>query len=141
MKTTTIPAGYRLTIVSWENDGDAYTTQTISGLGSEMVHFYVGLAQLCEDDWGNMYQPSEKERVEFKAACVKMVREKLEQSKLPVDWNKFCNEEIADMCMDHRDTLGLLSSDYFTRVTESILVEYVPEKIILQNVTADFLAQ
>jgi hypothetical protein len=140
MKTTTIPFGYRLTIMSWENDGDNHANKTISGLGSEMAHFYVGLAQLCEEGWGNMYEPSEPERGEFNAACVKMVREKLEAFKLPVHWKDFDDEKIKDMCNDAKDTLGLVSCDYFTRVTQSILVEYLPNTIVLQDVTDEFLA-
>lgn len=105
-----------------------------------MAHFYVGLAQLCKDGWGNMYDPNEQARGEFDAACVKMVREKLEASKLPVHWKDFDDEKIKDICNDAKDTLGLVSCDYFTRVAESILVEYLSNTIVLQNVTDDFLA-
>jgi hypothetical protein len=140
MKTTTISFGYRLTIMSWENDGDNYVNKTTSGLGSEMAHFYVGLAQLCTIGWGNMYQPNEQERCAFNAACVKMVREKLEAFKLPVHWKDFDDKKIQDICDDAKHVLGLVSCDYFTRVTQSILVEYLPNTIVLQNVTDEFLA-
>lgn len=38
---TDIPAGYQLSITSWENDADNYNTITISGLTFEDVKFYL----------------------------------------------------------------------------------------------------
>ena len=32
IKSTTIPAGYRLTVKSWENDGDANEAKIIEGI-------------------------------------------------------------------------------------------------------------
>jgi len=36
-----IKKGYQLTITSWENDGDAYKTQIISGLSQEKLKFFI----------------------------------------------------------------------------------------------------
>lgn len=40
-----IPAGYQLHITTWENDGDAYNTKIVSGLGLDDVTFLVALAK------------------------------------------------------------------------------------------------
>jgi hypothetical protein len=39
-----ISAGYQIQATSWENDGDNYKTQVISGISSPDVQFYVDLA-------------------------------------------------------------------------------------------------
>jgi len=41
-----IPAGYQIHITSWENDGDHYATQILSGLSEEDVCFYAELLPL-----------------------------------------------------------------------------------------------
>jgi hypothetical protein len=39
----TIPAGYQVSVTSWENDGDNYRTETIPGLSKEGAQFLVDL--------------------------------------------------------------------------------------------------
>ena len=46
-KTVLIPAGYRVEVTSWENDGDNYNTKSISGIKSESaVKFIVEICKL-----------------------------------------------------------------------------------------------
>lgn len=40
---TNIPAGYTLTISSWENDADNYADKTLHGLSEADVRFYINL--------------------------------------------------------------------------------------------------
>ena len=54
-KFTIIPAGYRVTIMSWENDFDAHRTVTKSGLSFDEVKFHLELCSLLEiEQHGNM---------------------------------------------------------------------------------------
>lgn len=52
-----IQAGYQLHITSWENDGDNYKTQTLSGIATrEDVKFLLAIANLfirSSSSWGN----------------------------------------------------------------------------------------
>ena len=43
-----IPAGYQLSVVSWENDGDHYNTEVMNGLSEEEVKF---LVEICLFLW------------------------------------------------------------------------------------------
>jgi len=50
---TTIPKGYALSITTWENDGDEYDTNTVTGLTKEQVNEYLlvlGWFAHCADD-------------------------------------------------------------------------------------------
>src|SRR3974390_400726 len=54
-----IPAGYQIHFRTWENDGDNYKTQIISGLTVEDAHFYVSLAKNFErNSHGNELVPT-----------------------------------------------------------------------------------
>lgn len=44
MNTKGIPVGYQLHVTSWENDGDNYKTEIISGLSKEDTEFLVFIA-------------------------------------------------------------------------------------------------
>lgn len=48
-----VPAGLRLSITSWENDGDDYRTVVVNGLTEEDVRFYLELAADFRSDSGS----------------------------------------------------------------------------------------
>jgi len=52
-RTNNIPVGFQVHITTWENDGDAYTTQIFSGLSNEDVHFYVDFVKFFSGTDGN----------------------------------------------------------------------------------------
>ena len=145
MAKTIIPAGYRLSVVSWENDGDNYRTEVLEGLTAEQVKFYVAVCKLFYSEngysrndktcFGNMYEPSEAELQEAYAA-VKQVAESFR--------GLVATEELDNAIEDPLDFIAKFisySPDYTTRVFESCKVEYTPCAIILQDVTADFLKE
>jgi len=76
-----IPAGYRMSVVSWENDGDHYLTRTLEGLRKDEVHFYLDLCKLFKSEnqvngtFGNMYCPSTYERAEAINAMFEVMRQ------------------------------------------------------------------
>jgi hypothetical protein len=130
----TIPKGYRITVVSWENDADNYNTKVESGLTKEEVAFKIDLCKALKHDGGvgNMYQPSDSE-LEFARQILKAVLVKHSEADEgdPTD-------EAADTAFDYLYDLGLSGGEFFTRVCESYKVEFVPTDIYIEDVTKEF---
>ena len=129
-----IQAGYRITVVSWENDGDNYRTLTQDGLLYENVAFIVDCLKLLSGDWGNMFLPDDKELEEF-SDHIRQVFKKY-PTFIPPDVNT--TDEVLDYFMEI--VLAYTGyAEYSTRVVESITVEYVPERIEIKDVTKEFV--
>jgi hypothetical protein len=126
---STIKAGYRVTVKSWENDGDHYNTITKDGLSEEDVKLYVDILKLAREDFGNMYDPSDKELEDFGNA-VKKVFDKHGRAYDESNCEEEGGEIIGEFCG--------YSEHYFTRVVEKITVEYVPQEIVIEDVTTKF---
>jgi len=133
-----IKAGYRLTVSSWENDADSYNTRTIDGLDDNKVRFHVDLLKLIAGSrhngptFGNMYDPSDKELEAFEKAVIKVLE------KHPASNEGFtAAAEALDIANDIiGDYTGY--SEFYTRVVESIVVEYVPQEITIEDVSTKF---
>lgn len=152
-KFTTIKAGYRLTITTWENDGDNYNTKVLEGLDKADVQFHVDILKLFDrsswngpNDFGNMYEPSGDEiyrlAVAIRKVAVKheaLVREKAEWLLDEIGEDEDEQPEYMDGAYDFLYDLGIGSGEFYTRVCESIKVEYTPTDIKLQDVTAEFV--
>lgn len=156
-KETVIPAGYRVSITSWENDADHRKTKVFEGLTKERVEF---LAELLphftsgsnngKKTFGNMYEPSD-ERL---AAACNRIREIMERHRaaLTEDELEILDESAGvDLEEDYasgndamftfvnvaREFLGY-SEDYDFRVFDYMQVEFVPHEIRMQDVTKKF---
>lgn len=153
-KQTIIPAGYRVTITSWENDADNSQTKIMEGLQKSSVEFLIDFAKLfySQNNWngpkghGNMYAPDEGELVVFaeayEAVIKKHINQNTEPSLLQYFWDKDNNEFYEDQhdgVMELAYELGLSGGDFYTRVFESAKVEYIPTEIVLQDVTEEFV--
>lgn len=138
MANTIIPAGYRITCVSWENDGDNYRTKFKEGLSISAAQLYVDLALLLTIrkgcDFGNMYEPSDDE-LEKLADAVSEVLHKHGITDVQVS----DKDEVTDYFFDVMYDFTGASEHYCTRVVESIKVEYIPLPIELTDVTAEFI--
>ncbi len=154
MSKTIIPAGYRITIESWENDADNYKTKLMEGLQKESTMFLVDFAKLfySQNNWngpkghGNMYDPNVSEleafRKDFEDIVSKHIKENTEACLLQYfydDENGKFYEDQSDGVMDLAYELGLSGGDFYTRVLSSIKVEYIPTEIVLNDVTEDFV--
>jgi hypothetical protein len=141
---TLIPAGYRLSVTSWENDADNYQTEVLEGLTREAVIAYTELLKLIKKTDGgglsnNSYMSTEK--FEFIETFRPLMREHtelalfiLEQVEEDVD-----DEEFADKLISFiNDKLLGYSESYIMRVFESFKVEYIPHDIQLEDVTKEF---
>lgn len=137
-KQTIIPAGYRITVTSWENDADNYNTEVKEGLSLEQCKLYVDLCKLMEgdDDVSNLYEPDEEELALLKAALVSVAKQHLPAAELDEDATE---EDMNDVMMDIIYDLGLAGGDFCTRVCEEWKVEHVPVEIVLNDVTEEFM--
>lgn len=146
MKLTTIPAGYRVTINSWENDGDHKRALVFAGLSEETARFYVDFAKKLYSEnnrktsgFGNMYAPSEDE--------LEKVHNVL-KSVILKHWDAFIafgytmtqdelDEALYDVCSEIHYTL-FGASDYHFRVLDSFKVEFIPVEIKIEDVSKRF---
>jgi hypothetical protein len=139
--TTIIPAGYRLTVVTWENDADNYKTVTLEGLSESRVKFLVDLAKLFKSRnrvagcIGNYYESSDANRSEVQSALAKVV------AKHPGEFTGELVDDLDDLNDDMFELmyeLGLMGGDFYTRVMESFKVEHTPVEVVLSDVTENF---
>ena len=142
-KTNIIPAGYRVTIVSWENDADNYSTVVLDGLEREYVNFLVKFANLFKSGkFGNMYEPHDSEISNLAKACVPLIKDSYLaiQARYSPDWSVDFDDksEVTDVISEEMGTIHGCS-EFYSRVTESVTVEYIPEEIRILDVTAEFV--
>jgi hypothetical protein len=149
MTQNTIPAGYRLTVHSWENDGDNGKTEVLSGLSREKTQYYVDLCKLLrvytkgKRDFGNLYDPSESKLTAFSNA-VKLIVDNHPAAKQEFD--EYTEESngvnVVDLypefALEDLFEMGLSGGDFYTRVCEQYTVEYIPTDIIIEDVTEQF---
>lgn len=132
-----IKPGYRITCTSWENDADNYNTKTVDGLSEDTVRFHVDLLKLiagsnCNDKtvFGNMYEPRNEAIKAFEAAVLEVLRK---HDKLDLEY------DTLDTAMSIiGDYTGYGDDGFFTRVVESLEVEYIPQEIIIEDVSNKF---
>jgi hypothetical protein len=149
-KYKTIPAGYRLSVTSWENDADNYHTEVKEGLTKEQTTALVGFIKLfkSEDDvaigFGNLladhddqeYEVAMTEIRKYLKPNLKSLTEVLNfrLDNFSVDDDEAYNNLIYEL---HGELFG--SSEYFLfRVLDSYDVQYVPLTVELPDVTHEF---
>lgn len=147
MKTqTVIPAGYRITVETWENDGDSNNTKEQAGLTKVEASF---LADACrqfksssnrEGGVGNMYDPDSKELQMFEERMVELSARHPEMKNSEKYKDYFESEEniseaIHELLYDFRLTGG----EFYTRVCDSFKVDYIAEDIYIDDVTKEFV--
>lgn len=150
-KFNTIQAGYRVTITSWENDGDAYDTNIIEGLSKERVEFIVALCKLFysrhssnDTTFGNMYDPGEYElnkackaiQAVMSNHCAVLTDEEQHLLSLDIDGDDFSDSYLFTEMM--ADYLGRSEEDFAFRVFATMKIERIPHEIQLEDVTGKF---
>jgi hypothetical protein len=144
---TTIKKGYRITVTSWENDADNYNTKSIEGLDENEIKFHVELAKMHVSEnqdrnaFGNIYDPSDLEREKHVEAltALGMRYPGVINNWIVEEGEEVLVEDYSTLIHDSLGELGLRGSEFYTRVTESFVVEYIPEDIHIQDVTAQFI--
>ena len=149
MTQTIIPAGYRLSVRSWENDADNYQTTVHEGLSKERAEYILEMCMMFRSRnqqkscFGNMYEPSEIER-EKVAEAIRTVMEKhravlstyeievLDAPIVPDD--DYADEGFSSVVSEFLEC----SPDYAYRVYDKATVEYIPHEIRMEDVTKEF---
>lgn len=143
-----IKAGYRLEVVSWENDADNYNTNVVDGLTLRGVQFHTKLCALLKSKnyrgdtkcFGNMYEPSDEEIAEYVAAVRPLAREYIDV--INCEGYRATNIEddtaLSNRLNDFTSDLMGNSEYYYHRVVDNFTVQYIPEEITLQDVTNQF---
>lgn len=137
---STIKAGYRLSVTSWENDGDNNRTITKDGLQESEVKYIIKLLSLIknsDDSFGNMYDPDDSELDELSQGILDLGDDVV--TKLT---EEFSSKDPAELPYQYAEEIGeytgYCEENRFTRVVESIIVEYVPQEITIEDVSAQF---
>lgn len=140
-QTNKIPAGYRITSVSWENDGDHYRTEVKEGLSEDEAKFIGHLGKLMHSRKSGLENNYEASKKEYK---------KGHEFYLPA-FEKYAHLFSAEDMKDYRkdcyalldyireNITGYSSEGYALRVLESMKVEYFPEDIVIEDVTYKFV--
>jgi hypothetical protein len=137
-KINTIKAGYRLTVKSWENDGDHKNTIQQDGLTLEQVKFIVDIIGVYKISLGNMYSPKESELSEEKIALRKVISKYPNAKEMLYieEEEEFQDDDIIVECVHDQilyDYMG--SSEFYTRKYDGHTVEYIPVEITIEDVT------
>lgn len=147
-KQTIIKQGYRLTLKTWENDGDNYNSHVEEGLSEPEVRFWVDIFEAFTSgseengEIGNMYDPDDKEMACYHRTIAAIIRNHrnavfslFEFDPIEADAE---DSELVDRVSDSFYDWTLSCGEFFTRVADEWTVEYVPTEIVLIDVSADF---
>ena len=144
-KQTIIPAGYRVTITSWENDADNYKDTIHEGLTKERVEYILELCKMFKSGsnnggktFGNM---NESDGAAQFAKAEQAVRAVLEKHRTSLNHLELANleaeEDEMEVCEIVSEFIG--SSEFYTfRVFSKAKVEHIPLQITMEDVTGDF---
>lgn len=145
MNKTIIPAGYRLTVSTWENDADNYNNEILEGLTLEKTAFLVELCkQLSSKNSssrgiGNLYEPDDRELAKV-AKTARALFEKFPNVMIEEDFELDLSDdgEVRDALLEFAYEIGASNTEFYTRVVESWKVEYIPTDIVMEDVTEKF---
>ena len=144
---TVIPAGCRLTVITWENDADNYQTVIKEGLSISDTSFFTDLCKafLHSNDYDhricNLYDPSEADILRVYSTVALIMLKHAQTDHQPSDPEDLSDDDlniIGEHCNEFLYDLGITGGEFFTRVVESYKVEYVDTPIVLKNITAVF---
>lgn len=146
MSKTIIPAGYRVTVVTWENDADNYRTKVLEGLSESKARYLAEMADMftrknCHRglNIANLFEPSERDMDRVFEAFRVFAEKHPNEFFYDDDFDIENDEHLGDVIGDHLHKIGLCGGEFYTRVTDSIKVEYIATAIELQDVTKDFV--
>lgn len=137
-KSTTIPAGYRISVTTWENDADNYRTEILEGVKKEHIPFIVAVCNLMGSNCNGNGYGNLNSYTNNTVKINKLIEKLDELITLHPDRPKYCDSGGAV----YENLLGELgftgSEDFDTRVFDGIKIEYVPQQILLEDVTDQF---
>lgn len=140
-----IPAGYRIIVTTWENDGDNYNTKTLSGISLDETKFLVeyleahGNFHRNSSNWGNMYDPSQQD-IDSYLVDMQLILDRYPAVKKAMEDRMRSGETATADCISefYGYDLGVTCGEFFTRVVDDFTIEYIPSPITIEDVTAQF---
>lgn len=149
-KKTIIPAGYRVTILSWENDADNYKDTIHEGQSKERVEFIIALCKKFRSKnsakgcFGNMYEASTAEMApavkavlalmeDYRAVLTEVELDILDSEELKEDEDELAYA-VQELMTDFLDS----GENTTFRVFDGAKVEMIPHEITLEDVSAQF---
>lgn len=137
------PVGFQLHLTTWENDGDFYSDQVISGLTEADVSFYVDVAMLFTSKNNRKNGDGMGNTENDPSYLLEVIQEKLEKhpnisEKTKKIWSTADEETIHELLVEHilGETTDYEDYDNFCRVFESFKVLEIREPVI--DVTKQF---
>lgn len=143
-----IKAGYRITVESYENNGDACRTVTVDGLSLDDAKFHARILSLINttSQYGCMLSDDEELVDSFVYEC----RSIIDSGKYVVnglhtlDTISTSNDVLFDFIKDEilSQYVGYPEYEiYATRKVDNITVEFVPAEIDLGDITSQFTTE
>jgi hypothetical protein len=137
-KPKIIPAGYHLSVTSWENDGDNYNTKHYHTTNRGDIEFIVAMFKMFkENDFENWYEDIEDERIYDSTAALLDEYELVISQELRdvlTDEGIFSLDGFRELLWD----LGLSNGEWALRVVDKYEVLYYPVAIKIEDVTSEF---
>lgn len=140
-KMNKIPAGYRVTSVSCENDGDHYQTVMKEGLSENEVKLLGAVVSMMysgDSRLENNYEPNKKE-MDFGHKVYLTVFEQYAHMYTPEQMQEMRTsfQPINDYIC--KNITGNSVEGYAVRDLQDVTIEYFPEDVLIENVTDQFV--
>lgn len=136
-KKLIVNKGYTLEVVSWENDGDHYSTISITYDSKEkaiaMAKLYKTVFASCENGDGGIGNSSNSN--ESQPIILKYIKNNPEiLSESSIDLNKADDNDIIDCFNDITGSVMNYSDFYNYRVCQSATITFSPEDIMVKKI-------
>jgi len=143
---TVIPAGYRLSISSWENGGDLWYTNVLEGLSKERVEMLIAVCKLFvsyrDGGYGNAYESRYDDVIAAGDAVLHVMLKEYPQGATceEAEWigGIVDDSDLYDFVVEYVSDLFGSDGEFTFRVFESAKVEWIPEDIHIEDVSKEF---
>lgn len=150
---TMLPAGYRLTVWSWENDADNYQTNTMQGLSKDETKFLIEFCRLFENaeyedgGFGNITEGSDELYENLARAIMDIVER---GDGVPPASMQRALDAAAELDHDENWYIGIAraageihnslfgSTEFEFRMYDKHTVEYLDHDVYMRIVTNEF---
>lgn len=137
------PAGYLITVESWENDADNYNTETYHTRSEAHARAVVKFANVFKSQnnskhgIGNMYEPDDEELDRADRTLREFYKENPAISEVS-GWDPIDDENVVSWLIDFAAELGLSCGEYYTRVCSRVDAIRFPMDVYAEDLTEEF---
>lgn len=134
LRKKVISKGYTITVVSWENDGDNYNTNTMV---VDSIEIAETIYRMCTELFisrgkGGIGNMGDRDERRANGLIIDFMKK---HSILYNDDLVITDDDMVDICMDYNCELMGGSEYYYSRVMERCTIVYSPEDIYLEEIT------